>query len=101
MRKNSETFMIIAVLTICSQYSLAESDQDIAKQLRDNEKIMSLEKILRQYKALYPGRLLDVELGTEHEQFIYELEILDRQGRIRKISVDAMTGALLTKQNDD
>lgn len=85
------------VLVYCSE-SLAQTDHDVAKQLRDADKIKPLEMILRQYSEHYPGQILEVELETAHEQYIYQIELLDQQGIIWKLTVDATTGELLMQQ---
>ncbi|WP_158083098.1 PepSY domain-containing protein [Methyloprofundus sedimenti] len=87
------------VFVFCSA-SLGQTDHDIAKRLRDSDKIKPLEVILRQYSEQYPGQVIEVELETEHEQYIYQIELLDRQGIIWKLRVDATTGELLMKQKD-
>ena len=89
----------LLVLVFCSA-SLAQTDHDVAKQLRDSDKIKPLEMILQQYSKKYPGQVLEVELKIEHKQYIYAIELLDRQGVIWKLRVDATTGELLMQQKD-
>lgn len=91
----------ILFLIFFTSVSLAQSDHDVAKQLRDAKKIRSLEMILHQHSKQYPGQVLEVELETEHQQFVYEVELLDRQGIVWKLKIDAITGTLLTRQKDD
>lgn len=56
---------------------------------------LSLAQILPLAQRAVPGEVLEVELESEHGQLIYEIEILARTGRVRKVIVDARTGALL------
>ncbi len=70
----------------------------MAKQLRDAEKIIPLEKILRRYAKQYSDHVLEVELETVHDHYVYEIELLDRKGNVRKLKIDAGTGALLRKR---
>ncbi len=91
----------ILFLIFFTSASMAQSDHDIAKQLRDAKKIKPLEMILNQYSEQYPGQVLEVELETEHGQFVYEIELLDQHGLVWKLKIDAIKGTLLTKQKDD
>ena len=102
MKKNPINIITsILFLIFFTSASMAQSDHDMAKQLRDAKQIKPLEMILQQYSKQYPSRILEVELETEHEQFIYEIELLDRQGIVWKLKIDAIKGTLLTKQKDD
>jgi uncharacterized membrane protein YkoI len=70
-------------------------DHDEARELYQAGEIQPLETIVEQAQAQRPGRVLEVELETEHDRYIYELEILDPQGVVWELEFDARTGELL------
>lgn len=99
MKKSTiKVFPAILFIIIFTSTAMAKDDHEVAKLLRDAKKIKPLETILQQYSKSFADRILEVELETEHDQYLYEIELLDQQGIIWKLKVDAMTGTLLTKQ---
>jgi hypothetical protein len=75
--------------------AMGDEDQLRARQLRDQGAILPLERIVAKAEAHHPGRVLDVELETEHGRPIYELQILDDRGVVSELRLDAATGELL------
>ena len=69
----------------------ASDDHDIARQLRDTGEIMPLSELLMQ-PELANQRVLEAELEREHGRLVYELELLDTDGRVRERYFDATTG---------
>jgi uncharacterized membrane protein YkoI len=61
-------------------------------------KILSLEVIMAHYPEKEYGRLLDLEVETEHGKTIYELEFLRGDGRVLEIEVDASSGLILERE---
>lgn len=102
-------FLLLAGIAFMGplQYSLAgnEGDQNRARQLRESQDILPLERILEQAKAQHPGRIIEAELDQEENRWVYEIEILDENGVVWDINYDATTGKLLktdrpAKKND-
>ncbi|MCF6191499.1 MAG: PepSY domain-containing protein [Cocleimonas sp.] len=77
-----------------------DDDHDEAYELLRSGEILPLEKILEITRKKIPGRILEVELEHEDKQLIYELEVLDPKGIVWEIKVDAVTGAILEKEQD-
>lgn len=76
--------------------------QDEALQLREGGHIMPLEELFAIISRHYPGaRLLEVELEEENGLYIYEIELITRQGVVREIELDARTGRILQDEEDD
>ncbi|SHF58970.1 Peptidase propeptide and YPEB domain-containing protein [Modicisalibacter ilicicola DSM 19980] len=76
-------------------------DQDEALRLRQSDKILPLEYILQQALQAQPGRVIEIELERADGRPIYELEVLDTQGRIWELYLDATTGSLLEHERED
>jgi len=95
-------FILIIIMALVSFQGHADDqdkdqDQDRALQLREAGKILSLEKILG---LNIKGHVLEVEIEREHEQLIYEIKILDDQGRVWELKIDASTGKIIEQEQD-
>ena len=74
-----------------------ELDRDRAREALEQGRYVSLESILADARARYPGRILEVELDDDE----YEVEILMRDGRKVELEYDARTGRLKDVDVDD
>jgi uncharacterized membrane protein YkoI len=74
---------------------------DRARRARERGEILALDEIYARAVAAVPGRVLEAELEHEHGHWIYELKVLDAQGRLRELDLDARTGRLLDHPEDD
>jgi len=92
-------FIIVALLLPLSM--IAASDHERAKALLESGEILSLEQILKNIREEQPGRLLEVKLEEEKDTLIYEVELLDNEGRVWELKLDAVTGELLKRERDD
>jgi uncharacterized membrane protein YkoI len=73
----------------------ADDDHDSALRLRERREILPLEEIMRRLDLGQDVRILEIESEMEHGAALYEIEYVERGGRIRKIRVDARSGQLL------
>jgi uncharacterized membrane protein YkoI len=64
---------------------------------------MPLEEILPLVRRVKPGTLIELELhyAREHEAHVYEMEVLDADGRLWEVELNATTGALIEVEPDD
>lgn len=77
----------------------ADDDHDAALWLRERGEILSLEELMRRLDLAQDTRILEIESEMEHGRAFYEIELLERGGRIRKILVDARTGAVVKEKD--
>ena len=89
--------VLIAGAALFSGFGFAD-DQDQALELRKAGEILPLERILDISRAEIDGRVLAVELEREDGILIYELEILDQQGRVWELKLNAADGALIERE---
>jgi uncharacterized membrane protein YkoI len=75
-------------------------DQDEAREAVQHGAIRPLDEILAKLRDRFPGEIVKVKLEREHGIWIYEFRLLDPQGRLREISVDAATGAVKESGED-
>ncbi|WP_043689470.1 PepSY domain-containing protein [Luteimonas huabeiensis] len=58
-----------------------------------------LERLLADAERRYPGRVIEVELDQDDDE--YEIEILMGDGRVAELKYDARSGRLLEVEIDD
>ncbi|MBF0126172.1 MAG: PepSY domain-containing protein [Magnetococcales bacterium] len=78
-----------------------DEDHERARRLVRSGEIRSLESILRSHGKRLEGRLLEVELERKNGLFLYEIELVNGQGRVVELEFDARTGKLLREKRED
>jgi len=84
----------LAAVVVFSACPAAAGDDDHrnAMRLRRSGEILPLQEVLKRSKRRGGERVLDVELERKRDGYIYEVESLDKKGRVRKDYYDAKTG---------
>ncbi len=80
--------------------ALSDDDQFRALELLQQGKILPLEEILVISRQEIDGHILEVELEQERGEIIYEIEMLDQQGRVWELKLDATNGTLLKRKRE-
>lgn len=95
--------IVVLVAGCCLPPVQADSDADRARRLVQQGAILPLEEILPLVRAARPGTLIELELHyeREHDAHVYEMEILDADGRLWEVELDATTGTLIEVEPDD
>lgn len=65
------------------------------REARHKGEIKPLRWVLKQIQSQYPGRILDVELEQKHGLYIYKIKILQHDGHMSKLYVDANSAEIL------
>jgi uncharacterized membrane protein YkoI len=78
----------------------ADDDADRARAGAQSGRLLPLTRILQIVATRYPGEVLAVELDDD-DRPEYELRVLQRDGRILEIEIDARTGRFLDVDEDD
>lgn len=93
------SILVSAMLAV----SLAQADESasVARQLLKEGKIMPLQEILSKAKVIKPGQVIETDLEKDDGRYIYELEILDEQGQVWELELDAQTGEFVELENED
>jgi uncharacterized membrane protein YkoI len=76
-------------------------DNDTARELRQQGVILPLEQLVAALPHPQPLRILEAEMERERGRLIYELEVLDAQGQVWEVELDAVTGRLLESEVED
>jgi len=93
--------LIISILLMSGAVMAKDIDQDDAKVLRQQGAILPLEKILQAAQKQHPGRVIQVELEEKHGRYVYEVEIVDNNGRVWEMKIDARDASLLSQELED
>jgi len=103
MRAKYITWAALALLAMLtgSQPLLAETDYDTARKLREAGDILPLDTILHKLAKTHPGKVLEVELERKHGRVLYEIEILDAEGKVWEFKVDPRTGDIVKQKAED
>lgn len=80
-------------------YSTGEYD-DI-RRLRQRGDILPLESILQQARRHRDGRVLETGLEQERGRYIYNVEMVDDEGHVWEMELDAATGEVLENRQED
>ncbi len=75
-----------------------KGDHERALQAVQSGQVLPLAKVLALVETAHPGQVLEVELEHEKQQWQYEIKLLQPDGRLMKLQVDARTGEVLKRQ---
>ena len=105
MRKILASLLSLAVLSLASAVHADDDrgrdDHDAARRAYQRGEILPLSQILQRVLKVTPGEVLEVELDDDDGRPIYEIEILERSGRVLEFEIDARSGAVLKVEGDD
>ncbi len=74
---------------------VSAQDHDRARDAVSSGQAQPLDAILPKVRARYPGRLLDAKLTRNGGKYRYVIKILDKNGKVRRVTVDARSGRIL------
>ena len=95
-------FSVVSAVLILSCFgAVSDEDQVAARKLRASGQILSLEKIYELAKTIKKGEILETELEKKRDRYIYEVELLDKNGQVWEVKLDAKTGQLIKLENED
>jgi uncharacterized membrane protein YkoI len=75
-----------------------EGDHDQARQALAAGEVMPLRSLLQQLEREHPGQVLEVELEAHHGAWVYEIKLLQTDGQLIKLKLDARSGELLRRE---
>jgi len=78
----------------------ADSDHDRARAALVAGEVLPLPAVLERVGREHPGQVLAVELEREHGRWIYELKLLQPDGGLLKLDVDARDGTVLKRRQE-
>lgn len=98
-------YMYLFVATCFALVSIsAISDDNDSKRVRrlvQEKKIISLESLMPSIRKQGDFKVLEIELDEDDGKLVYEVELLDKEGRVYEIKYDARTGQELDLELSD
>jgi len=91
-------FVLCLLLPVISGAS--DEDHDVVKRLLESGEIVSLEKLLTDARSRHSGRVLEIEVERERGQIVYEIEMVDEEGKVHEYYYDVKDGRLLWEEPD-
>jgi uncharacterized membrane protein YkoI len=70
---------------------------ETVRALLDAGEIRSLEQVLQRIREEGRGHVLEAELERKDDRYVYEVEVVDEQGKVRKLYYDARSGEALDR----
>lgn len=95
------SFLLALALILAPSVHADDDDHERARAALQRGEILPLSQVLDIARARDPGRVIDVELDDDDGRHVYEIEILDRRGRIIEFKIDAANGRILEREIDD
>ena len=96
-----KTRLLLLLSLLLLAASAHSSEQRQARELMEQGEILPLTAIITHARAAQPGRILEVELERKSGRWLYELEVLDDQGQIWELKLDARSGDVLQRKRED
>nr|WP_298682138.1 PepSY domain-containing protein [uncultured Dongia sp.] len=78
-----------------------EDDQETARKALENKEILPLSTVLAGIEEKFTGDVVEIELERKRGIWVYEIEIISTDGRVRDIDVDGRTGEVITIEFDE
>lgn len=98
-------FGVAALVLFAAAFSVSVSasgdDHERALQAMQAGEIKPLAEILALLASSEPGRVVEVELEQKRGRWIYEFKLLESNGLVREIKVDARNGEMMGSKYDD
>ena len=89
------------VLLLCAVPARAGlDDYQRAREALERGEVLPLGEILAIVEEQVDGRVIEVEFEQEAGQYVYEFELLTPDGRLLEARADAVTGRILSVQED-
>ena len=93
--------ILLCVLGASTPSWADDADHETARRAVERGELLPLAKILASASKTHPGRVLDVELERDEGRYLYEIDVLQKDGRVIELTYDGRTGELLESEVDD
>lgn len=91
--------VLLALLLAMPAMADDDDDHDRARAALARGEILPLSRILAVVNQEVGGRVIDVDL--DHGRYVYEVEVVSRNGRLVELSIDATNGVVLDRDYKD
>lgn len=91
--------LFTALMLTASPAHADKRDHDLARQALEAGEVLPLRSILDIVEARYPGQILEVEFEHDKGAFVYDIKVLQAQGKLLKLKLDARNGEVLSARD--
>lgn len=95
MRRLVSLGLLAGALAVAAPLRADESDHDRARRALEEGKVLPLRTVLDKVEREYKGQAIKIEFEHEDGRFFYEIRLLQSDGRLVKLEVDAVNGKVL------
>lgn len=100
--------MLFLALTLSIGFAVSSAsardsdDHDRARAAVQAGEVLPLAQVIERLQRTHPGQVLELELEREDGRWIYEVKLLQADGQLLKLELDARTADVLkVKRKDD
>lgn len=92
---------LISALLVTAPAVGGARDLDKLRDAVKRGEVLPLSTLQEKLRARYPGDIIRVELDEDDGRFTYEFKVLQANGRLYEIEMDARDGTILDVDDDD
>jgi uncharacterized membrane protein YkoI len=93
--------LILASALLAPGLAIAGEGHEKAKRLMEAGEILPLETVIKTATAKKPGRVIEAELKSSRGGYVYEIELVDKEGVVWELRYDAKTGELMSTKKEN
>jgi uncharacterized membrane protein YkoI len=93
--------ILLALLTCALPARAGLDDYQRAREALERGEVLPLGEILAIVERQIDARVIEVEFEQEDGEYIYEFELITPDGRLLEARADAVSGAILSVEEDD
>lgn len=101
MKKLLALLMAAIALSLAPPALADPIDHDEALRAVEARQALPIARIMEIAQRAVPGEIIEIELDRDDDTLVYEVEVLSSAGRVRKVEIDARTGAVLDIEDED
>jgi len=94
-------FLIALALAQPSAWGSDGQDHERARAAVEAGQVLPLPALLERLRRTHPGQVLELELERDDGRWIYEIKLLQTNGQLLKLDVDAATAQVLQVKRKD
>lgn len=95
----------VAAIALCASgapaWARGGDDHERARQAVQAGQVLPLRTVLERLEREHPGQVLEVELERDGDRWHYEIKLLQPDGRLLKLLLDARTADVLRSKERD
>jgi len=87
--------LVLAGMALPASWAGSKDDHERARAAVASGEVLPLPVVLERLRRTHPGQVLELELERQDARWIYEIKLLQANGQLLKVKLDARTAQLL------